>query len=100
MALEELVVLGVLPASLISSSGEVNIEALTDYILKFSKVARGNHLDDGLRDLTDDDIKAELSGLKGNLSKDQKKLQKEEKARGARNKQKKDGKKGTGTGRQ
>ena len=63
----------------------------TDF-LAFSKVARGNQRDTGLIGWSDEDIATELAGLKGNLSKEQK-------ARTTRNKQKKSGEKGTGTGR-
>ncbi|WP_343662758.1 DUF6443 domain-containing protein [Chryseobacterium mucoviscidosis] len=71
--------------------------------LAFSKVARGNQRDTGLIGWSDEDIDTELAGLKGNLSKEQKALKqrlvKEQKARTTRNKQKKSGEKGTGTGR-
>ncbi len=71
--------------------------------MAFSKVARGNQRDTGLIGWSDEDIATELAGLKGNLSKEQKALKqrlvKEQKARTTRNKQKKSGEKGTGTGR-
>ncbi|AXP80303.1 RHS Repeat protein [Mariniflexile rhizosphaerae] len=71
--------------------------------LNFSKTARGNHSDDGLRDWSDDEIAQEVSKLSGQLNKQQKalklRLQKEQKVRGQRNKQKKGSEKGTGTGR-
>ncbi|SFT45919.1 RHS repeat-associated core domain-containing protein [Chryseobacterium formosense] len=72
-------------------------------VFEFSKVARGNQRDTGLIGWSDEDIATELAGLKGNLSKEQKalkqRLTKEQKARTTRNKQKKSGEKGTGTGR-
>jgi RHS repeat-associated protein len=78
------------------------IKKPTDF-LAFSKVARGNHRDTGLIGWSDEDIATELAGLKCNLSKEQKALKqrlvKEQKARTTRNKQKKSGEKGTGTGR-
>jgi hypothetical protein len=71
--------------------------------LAFSKVARGNQRDTGLIGWSDEDIAKELAGLIGNLSKHQKalkqRLTKEQKARTTRNKQKKSGERGTGTGR-
>ncbi len=71
---------------------------------EFSKTARGNHSDDGLRDWSDTEIAQEISKLSGKLNKQQKalkrRLQKEQKVRGQRNKQKKGSEKGTGTGRQ
>ncbi|MDR2955001.1 MAG: hypothetical protein LBV43_07965 [Prevotella sp.] len=69
----------------------------------FSKTARGNHRDDGLRDWTDEEIAGALGGLTGQLTKEQKalkqRLTKEQKVRGNRNVQKKGTEKGTGTGR-
>lgn len=69
----------------------------------FSKTARGNHRDDGLRDWTDEEIAGALGGLTGQLTKQQKalkqRLTKEQKVRGNRNVQKKGTEKGTGTGR-
>ena len=40
----------------------------------FSKTARGNHRDDGLRDWTDEEIAGALGGLTGQLTKEQKAL--------------------------
>ncbi|MDN5205237.1 fibronectin type III domain-containing protein [Fulvivirgaceae bacterium BMA10] len=41
--LEELIVVGVLPPSLISGSGNVSIEALTQYLLQFAQKGKNNH---------------------------------------------------------
>jgi len=61
----------------------------------FSKTAPGNHLDDGLRDWTDEQIAGALGGLTGQLTKEQKalkkRLTKEQKARKNRNVQKRTG---------
>jgi RHS repeat-associated protein len=81
----------------------IEAKSSNDMQHSFSKVARGNHSDDGLRDWTDSEIASEIKRLSGNLSKEQKalktRLQKEQKVRGQRNQQKKNSEKGTGTGR-
>ena len=88
------------PADLVALFVAAGI-ATSQFIVE-SKTPRGNHRDDGLRDLSDADIAKELSELVGRLSKEQnarkQRLTKEQKVRGTRNRQKKGSEKNTGTG--
>ena len=45
---------------------------LVETVSLFSKTARGNHRDDGLRDWTDEEIAGALGGLTRQLTKEQK----------------------------
>ncbi len=89
--------------TIILTEAIIEAKSSNDMQHSFSKVARGNHSDDGLRDWTDSEIASEIKRLSGSLSKEQKalktRLQKEQKVRGQRNQQKKNSEKGTGTGR-